>query len=570
MKDIDINIKLFDPKLISIEIADNLRQSVLFDQQYLGSSIYEYMFGQYDDKLYHVLFDGHSKNIYESIGQRPSIILGRRGSGKSTYLNHLSQKDNVIPLGLKIWDMIDLVESQVEDILNRQKTIDAEKVSDIWHLIFMTLASVEATKQSINNSEITTFLRSLPIGEVGSNSLVQVASKIIEKLKSVYIGSKDNFDIEICLDAITASSTTLDMLEKTLSDTLSNSDKVIVFMLDNPERFTREEIIDLSKKSQYEAREKTISGLLNLSGRINKGNIGIQLRLCIPSEQYFYLKKVSSSKKKDFNATQILHWKSGDILSMAAHRYLVFLTVYPEYRDDITYIDLVKLPIYSRNGSIQFWNNVLGSDIKNGRKVKEDVLTYLLRHTQLVPRQLLDYLNRAVNLSIKDGCRDLTKLAAIYVKNAIEEVEYDISSEVIDAYSYSYPEANEIFDVVLPKLPILTTAKEIKDDLYKTTDAKAVLKRNSNHPQVIQSKERFLRLLVETGVYGKVSQTPKERSMGYVEAEFEYTIHGSMRVTDSDQLAMHPLFSGNISPVLYSMLEDNIMGVYPIGTDCKI
>lgn len=560
----------FDTSSISPEIAENLKQEVLFDNQFLGSSIYEYMFGQYDNKLYHVLFDGHSTHLYERSGQRPSIVIGRRGAGKSTYLNHLSQKQNVVPIPIKVWDVIDIVENQVEAILERQSTIDAEKVSDIWHLIFISLACKKASELAIENDEVKEFLKAFPLKAMVANGIINLVNEVIEKIKTVYTGREERFDIQICLQAAALGSPTLDVIESSLSGSLEKNRQVIVIMLDNPERFTRDNMHDLSQSSQNASREQTISGLLNLAGRMNKGNNAIQMRLCIPSEQYFYLKRVSTSKRKDFNAVQLLHWTSGEILSMAAHRFLTFLTVYNQFRDDNAYEELKALPIYTREGAFKFWSKVFNLEIENSRRLKEKPMVYLLRHSQLLPRQILDYLNKIIDLAIEDKLEDFSSIDPKYMKRAIEETEYETSSEVIDAYSYSYPEANEIYDSVLPKLPVLTTAKEIKDKLYKTSDAKAVLQTYSGHPQVTVGKERFLRLLIETGVYGKVVHEPSAHSSGYVEAEFEYTISGALKINNEDGLAMHPLFSGRLSSRHHEILGEDVLGVYPVGTHFEI
>lgn len=557
----------FNPSLISDEDAHKLRRKVLIDKEYLGSSIYEYMFGQYSNELYHLLFDGHSKHLYEKFGQRPSIILGRRGAGKSSYLNHLAQKKNIIPIPIKIWDFIDIVESQVEAILKRQKSIDAEKVADIWHLILITITCMKAASLSIENESVKQLVSAFPVERGSKNLFLKAAHLITKKLRETYSGLDDKFEIELCMEAISSTMNTLDEIEASLSDLLIDQNKVIILMLDNPERLTRPEMEGLSLRSQDAPRERTISGLLNLCGRINKGNEGVQIRLCIPSEQFFYLKKVSDSKKKDFNSTQLLHWRSHEILSMAAHRYLTLLTVHKELRSESNYKTLLKHKIYTRDGSKNFWIDIFEGKIVNGRTTNETPVVYLLRHSQLLPRQFLDFLNKVITISLGSGNRDLCFIESMHLKEAVEAVEYEISFEVIDAYSYSYPEANDMFDQVLPKLPILTTAKQLKDTIYKGSGAKGVQQQHQAHPQVTLGAERFLRMLIETGVYGKVCHEPKENSRGYIEAEFEYTINGVLKVDTDDQLAMHPLFSGHLSPHLYSMLDNKTLGVYPVGTD---
>lgn len=559
----------FNTTLISPNQAERLRQEILIDKEYLGSSFYEYVFGQTSNELYHLLFDGHSKKLYEQEKQRPSIILGRRGAGKSTYLNHLSSKENVIPIALRTWDLIDIVEGQVSSVLENQDGIDVEKTADIWHFLFLTFTCIEVSKIFPKDEVVSDFLNQLPLKNLATDSFKQVASALIKKLKKTYLETNARFDLELVLQAMAVSLKTLDSLEKSISNTLLNKQcKIAILMLDNPERFARGVNKNVSLRSKDDSREATISGLLNLVGRFNKGHHGVQVRLCVPAEQIFYLKDVSESKRKDFGSTQLLHWNSGELLSMSAHRYLIFLTVYPEYRDRTSYLQLLDIPIYTRKGAIKFWRYVLEDETENSRNLCEDTLTFLLRHTQLLPRQLLDYLNFAVDASIKDGSCDLTVISSKTIRSAVENIEQSNAYEVIDSYTYSYPEANDMFKEVIPRLPMITSVKEVLDDLYKSSGAKGVLNQHKKHPLVTVNKRRFLRLLLETGVYGKVIRKPSEHATGYIVAEYEYTLPDTMQVSDNDMLARHPLFSGQISPPLYSMVRNDVLGIYPIGTDC--
>ena len=93
------------------------------------------------------------------------------------------------------------------------------------------------------------------------------------------------------------------------------------------------------------ARWHAYSGLLTLLAHFNKGKVGIQVRYCVPAEQYFYLQERSSAILKDFANIQLLHWSSGDLLSSVAHRYMVCLQLHKKNRDESRYQELKKIGV---------------------------------------------------------------------------------------------------------------------------------------------------------------------------------------------------------------------------------
>lgn len=68
-----------------------LRNEVLTINNPIGPPFLELHENQ-DKNLFQYLFDGHSQYLYEQKYERPSIIVGRKGAGKTTYLNNLSFK----------------------------------------------------------------------------------------------------------------------------------------------------------------------------------------------------------------------------------------------------------------------------------------------------------------------------------------------------------------------------------------------------------------------------------------------------------------------------------------------
>jgi hypothetical protein len=563
----------FDPRRISEKQAEALRSEVLTNNQFLGSSIYDFVFGEYDDDLYYLLFDGHSVRLYETPGQRPSIIIGRRGSGKSTYLNYVAQKRNVIPIKIRIWDFLDVVEGKVKTIIDKQDRISAEQVGDIWKLVLLTVTCTAIKPHIEEEGLLAEYLKALPLKGIFKSSALSLTKSLLGKIQKRYLDSDEEFDITTAINAISNMDTNLDDLEEAVSETMKATQSTAVVMMDNPERYVPEDttLDALAMRSMDNSRQRTIAGLLNLLSRVNKGKIGFQARLCMPSEQVFYMRECSDAIKKDFSVAHLLQWTSGDLLSMAAHRYMIFLSTHEEYRDEDSFEKMLAMKIYNREGALAFWRFVLVGSVENDRGRTEEPLTYLVRHTQLLPRQLIDYLNAMISMAIDDGRSNLTHLDAQYVKKAVGNREWENAAEIVSSYTYCYPEAKEMFGRVLPKLPLVVSAKDIKDKYYLSAGVKGLLHEFSSFPQVSVTKDRFLRFLIEVGCYGRIkSQSePSPGNEGYIVAEYEYTIPGSLGVSDDDMLAMHPIFSGKISGSLLTMVDSHIKGVYPLGTDVE-
>ena len=96
----------FTEQTIDSAVREQLREEVLTKSHPLGPSSLEFAIVNQDGQLYQHLFDDHSKYLYEEHTDRPSIIIGRKGAGKSSYLNNLSQKSNVVPIKIISWNIL--------------------------------------------------------------------------------------------------------------------------------------------------------------------------------------------------------------------------------------------------------------------------------------------------------------------------------------------------------------------------------------------------------------------------------------------------------------------------------
>lgn len=555
-------------RIIKID-RDALKNEVLTKKNPIGASFLE-LYGEQDKNLYQYLFDGHSQYLYEQKDERPSIIVGRKGAGKTTYLNNLSFKPNIIAISITQWKIMDEVQQIICTLIDNGFEIRAERASYIWQWLFLTAVALTSYNKIKRNKSLKEFAEFFPIKEFGEIGLSAITSFVKNKMSSFFENNStgDQADLASVVWIIEDKTAAIDALEKSLSNELEKYNKVAIVLLDNEEDVLQQSKT-VVKTNLQEAKEIAISGLLNLCGRFNEGAVNVQVRYCIPAEQFFSFKDLSKTTGKDFSNLHLLHWSVGELLSMVAHRYLLFLYIWKDDHPELKplYKELVTIKIYSRAGAIQFFNRLLPEYISNGRDIPEKTLTYLLRHFQILPRQIVTLFNSILSLTLKES-GDIGNIKESTVLKAVHLQEAGMADEIIKAYDSMYPEAAKIRKKVLPNIPLIFKYEDLRsfyDGKNFINKGKNVL--NSMKDRVEVSPDRMERCLIETGMIGRILSVPSHNSLGYINAEFEYSMPGSLDLCEDDELVIHPIFSGQRKKTADLQFGKKIYGVYPHDAD---
>jgi hypothetical protein len=356
-----------------------------------------------------------------------------------------------------------------------------------------------------------------------------------------------------------------------LAKALDRARKRVVVLIDN-EEYVFQMNGDEDERARS-ARRVAIQGLLYLCGHFNDGSGAIQVRYCIPAEQYYLFKDISgTASSKDFSRIHMLHWTVGELLSMIAHRYLLHLHVWRHESPALgrSYEELVTHPIYSREGAIALMRTVLPKTIQNSRGKDEDTLVYVLRHFQVLPRQLVALFNNMLAQEIRRG-GDLRRLGSETVLNSVRSQETQIADEVISAYDPIYPEAKDVRRKVLPNMPVVFDYSDIRrfydSPDFEHTGKTVLLEAKAKGKSVDVSPSRFERCLIETGIVGRLTSPAANQVAGpkYLNAEFEYSFPGTLDLSMQDKLAIHPIFSFQRQEL--NIGDDSVVGIYPRDSD---
>jgi hypothetical protein len=302
-----------------------------------------------------------------------------------------------------------------------------------------------------------------------------------------------------------------------------------------------------------------IAGLLRYLGQQAENRGLMDIRFCLPAEIYEEFHRASTNAMKDFSSETALRWHPGDLLSVAAHRLSLYLQLYhPERYNQVAH----KFDLSGREGAVGFIHSILPERLVNRNGVKELAVAYILRHTQLLPRHVIEVFNRTLSGVIEPATMHFNAVPESAIVRGIQNCEHSICRGVAQAYDIDGDQfLSQIWESVFPELP-----RRFRDgDLQSVFNihAKAALKRLRGEGKASGGLEyrSFKQTLVEVGAIGKQM---RETDL-YYEAEFEYTRPGRLIIATNDLLCTHPLFSG-VYPHSYA-LQEKYKAVYPVGSD---
>lgn len=483
-----------------------------------------------DDFSRYVLFN--EDNIFSREYRRnPRVIIGRRGSGKTTitsntkFIDEHSYIINVHP---------EEALSTIQSIVfpgEECKAQYVESISKAWKLFFNTLLMVEVCK-SKPKKELLGIRKYLAQTEIPMDStLVGVMGALRKKSENLGSGVT-SFVISAFLEAMNDGDGGYASAKVELDHFLAKSNENSIIIIDSIEDY---HLNDQEKRD-------VMGGLLKCVGEF--GDDRRSIRLCLPAESYFEVRRCSKNPLKDFSRNLLLQWLPSEIFGVIAWRYQLFNRIYDKDR-----FDELRSHRLDRAGSLAIIHKLLPEKLTNGIGIEEPVITYLMRHTQLLPRQVVLILNTIFS-KVEEGQSSLPAVSGNEIVAAITGVESTLCEEVFTAYEHKFPMGYDAAKHCLPELH-----RTFSDgDLHRVFNrhGRAVFERSG----LATEYSEFKTMLVEMGVVGRV----RNHTEIYAEAEFEYAVPGRLALSVDDELCLHPIFSGEFSS---SKNNNNGLLVYP-------
>lgn len=463
------------------------------------------------------LGDNYSQYFFEntffnqgSVAPGTYLIIGRRGCGKTSLAEHFKFQSH-IPKA-KCIDVDEprtygAVAQKVAGLLNFPSEISIPKICDIWEYAIWSLV-FEQYKASDPKIKAACAVE----GNEGSAShlIKTILSGIINK----YVLDNGS-EIAEQVDAILNNATFKYAQEATLS--LTKKEPVIV-AIDSMEHYSVDD----------QAAMWSIAGLVQCASEFNNKYAarGIHVKLFITDEIFPHLKeKIITNTLKFVREPLFLQWRPKDLERLVCWRFYKFLSATAPSLLHHTSIDWDN---YSEVHQ-KMWLPYFGSHILNKNNVKEHTIPYILRHSQLRPRQLIFICNEICRRAYKYG--KFPKFDALVLREAIWYSESFLADEVINSYSRIYPNIGSIV-LALSGLPMSFKGRELDKVANRTA---GFWKAGEYSPDI------FRQVVTELGIVGR-KRGNKNSSSGIIEADFEFAIEDRLFLNERDDCVIHPMF----------------------------
>ncbi len=484
-----------------------------------------------DLKALLMLFEKHNL-IYKNLHSRPSIIIGRRGSGKTYYLRSVffdGQYDHFVEIRTP------RVLGQVAKAIQRLSAdvMFSEMVAELWDTILWISVFLELRKHPVLKQDTLNVVDAyLDKMRVRLTDSVEDALRNVAVMLEEIVSKSSTSETDLLWNS---SRINLDDTKAAVLKDLEVADKRFAILMDSLDDFQLE----------IDSVSRSLQGLLKIVGSMNKPRDRVDIRFCLPSELYHRFTKLSSNPNKDFRRSLKLQWTASELVLIGAQRLMFYLALnYSEFYKQFIHLDLTK-----RADALTFFSAALPEKITNHVGYSEETMSYILRHTQLLPRHFLILLNSIFKNSGLTARLTPFPVSEERIVNGIRQVEDFMVREIFVAFNLIYPTAEETCRRCLPELG----HKFTMGDLHR------VFTRHGKSVFGSDNLFEFQRMLLEIGAIGRVIPG-RERDV-YIKGNFEYTVSHQLSLSQDDELCVHPLFSG-----IYHGSGKQERPVYPYGS----
>jgi hypothetical protein len=480
-----------------------------------------------DLKALLMLFEKHNW-IYKNLHSRPSIIIGRRGSGKTYYLRSVffdRQYDYYVEI--RTPHVLGQVASAIQKLSS--EVVFSEMVSELWDMILWIAVFLEIRKHPVlPPTELHVIKRYLDKIGVRNADTVEDALQDVAQMLERVAGKNETTKLASFFE----DRVSLEDAKAVVLKNLQAKQKKFAILMDSLDDFR----LDIDSVGY------ALQGLLKIVGSMNKPRDIVDIRFCLPSELYPRFVELSSNPNKDFRRALKLQWSASELLLIGAQRLMFYLALnHKELYNKFMRLDLTK-----RADALDLFNVVLPEKIINQNGIQEETISYILRHTQLLPRHFIILLN-----SIFRGHRsNRFPLSAERIIHGIQQVEEAMVGEIFVAFNLAYPNAKITCRKCFPEL----------GHKFTVADLHRVFTRHGKAVFGSDDLLSFQRMLLEIGAVGKV--IPGNEKDLYIKGRFEYTISHQLPISQEDELCIHPLFSG-----IFQGSGKQERPVYPYGSN---
>ena len=289
-------------------------------------------------------------------------------------------------------------------------------------------------------------------------------------------------------------------------------------------------IVAIDTLEQYKVKDEALmnafAALIEYAADFNLdyADKGIHLKVFISGEVFPHLKEaVLLNPLKAVQHPVYLLWRPRDLLRFIGWRLFYNLEAHGYY-NQVPKID------WDDDDDVlaKIWIPHFGETLQNATGQTESTWPYILRHTQMRPRQLIFICNSIANIAISE--KTFPNFSQRQIVSGVREAETHLASEILNSYSEVYKNAHKIVTSALTTLPKVFKGNEL--------DRRA--SQSAQEWEGDYSPANFKQLVAELGIIGRVTRGAEE--IGYIDADFEYASTERLVLTHRDMCVVHPMF----------------------------
>jgi hypothetical protein len=449
-----------------------------------------------------------------SIKPETYLIIGRRGSGKTALAQYFSFQNEIKnPIYIDVNEplVFQRVLSEIASRASESRQVAIPRLEKVWQYVIWCVIFEHTRTESKVIAEAC--------DEVCSTG--RVSHLINAMFESVMTWLKDSNDqiVDNRIEQLVNN----DRLEAAQKDVLKiAAQRPIIIAFDTLEKCNTSD----------DALMNAMAALVQCAAVFNHKfkNKGLHLKVFMLGEVFPYLEEdVLQNPLKSVQDAVYLFWRPKDLLRLISWRFYCYLQandmLLKESTGEINWLN-------HREVLQKMWIPYFGEYIINARGLRERTLPYVLRHTQMRPRQLILLCNGIAKRAKDEG--RFPRASGTDILTAIKDVEPSLAKEIINSFSETYGNVTGIVDA-LRTIPMIFMGNEL--------DKRA--RQSASAWKEDFTPERFRRLVAELGIVGRVRRHNKEA--GYIDADFEYSLQERLALTHRDECVIHPMFYSRLN-----------------------
>ncbi|MGB3297864.1 MAG: hypothetical protein WBA76_06310 [Phormidesmis sp.] len=465
----------------------------------------------------------HTRFNHLSLNPNVFLIIGRRGSGKTALSQFFSfQKEMLGAIAIDV-DEPAAFEQVLEEITLKaphSREVAIPRIATIWHLvvwsvIFRELQDLDPRIRTAcifgsREGKLSTFIRHFLKALL--DRLVQSDDDLLDELEDIFADGR----IRAGMSAV------LEIAKK------------------------RPVIVAFDTLENYAIHDPTMmratAALIQCGSEFNRdfAHQGVHIKIFAMAEVFPHLKEeVILNPLKSVRNEVHMHWRPKDLMRLISWRFYNYLQAMDLLLPESRTIDWDS----STDVLEKMWYPYFGRSLMNEHSLPERTFPYVLRHTQMRPRQLIVLCNAIAQQAIES--QTFPRFHPTAIISAVQHKQNVLAEEVINSYSSVYPRVGRILEA-LSGIPMIFKGNEL--DRRAPITAAEWSGEYSSHS--------FRQLVSELGIIGRVRHLNDEA--GYAEADFEYSTESRLPLLSDNTCAVHPMFYRKLN-VAY----DNRVRVYP-------